>query len=56
MADPEQAVLQSVNENGEIADSGVFASTAGLDHSAVVGVLKSLLASEMITLEVDPTC
>jgi hypothetical protein len=48
----EQQVLQAVNETGSIADSGALAQKLDIDHNAVVGVLKSLSAAEMILVEV----
>lgn len=52
MADLETKVLHALNEQGSIADSGVFAESLAVDHQALVGVIKSLQASELITVEV----
>ena len=49
MADLEKTVLQTINNDGIIADSDAFATSQGVAHNAVVGVMKSLLAHEMIT-------
>lgn len=48
----EQSLLQALAQNGSIADTGAFATQLGVDHLAVVGVMKSLQASEMIVAEV----
>lgn len=54
MADIEQLMLHALNESGELADSGEFATRIGADHNAVVGTIKSLLAAEMIvTTDID---
>jgi hypothetical protein len=54
----EQQVLQAVNDTGSITDSGEFAQKLGSEHNAVVGVLRSLGAAEMIVVEVRsmPRC
>mgnify|MGYP001807217659 CR=1 FL=1 len=52
MADLESQLLQALNEKECIADSGDFAKSQGVDHMAVVGVIRSLQASEMIVAEV----
>jgi hypothetical protein len=54
MADIEQQLLQQLGQTGSIADTGPFADSLKVDHLAVVGVLKSLEAAEMITMEVKP--
>ncbi len=56
MADLEGQLLQALNEKECIADSGDFAKSQGVDHMAVVGVIRSLQASEMIVAEVGPPC
>lgn len=48
----EAALLRKLNENGDIPDSGEFASSIGADHLAVVGVIKSLQSAEMIVSQV----
>lgn len=49
----ESAVLKTLNESGNIADSGEYVKQVDVeDHNALVGVLKSLESYEMITLEV----
>jgi len=56
----ESAILKTLNESGIIADSGEYVKQVDVeDHNALVGVLKSLEAHEMITLEVrdyHPCC
>lgn len=49
--DAESRLLQHLHDAGAIADSGEFASSINVDHNAFVGVLKSLLAYEMIATE-----
>eukprot|EP00798_Chlamydomonas_sp_ICE-L_P020758 gene20758-27578_t len=51
MADLESLVLKSINDGGCIDDTGDFAKQNGADHLATVGIMKSLQASEMITVE-----
>mmetsp|Transcript_40269 Transcript_40269/g.89432 ORF Transcript_40269/g.89432 Transcript_40269/m.89432 type:complete len:496 (+) Transcript_40269:146-1633(+) len=51
MADVEAKVLQTINENNEISDSGDFAAKHGIDHNVVVGTIKSLASSELITVQ-----
>jgi hypothetical protein len=48
----ETALLKYIHDNGDCKDSGDFAKELGVDHLAVVGVIKSLQASEMILIEV----
>lgn len=52
MADTEQRLLQQLGEAGTIPDSGHMAEAVGVEHLALVGVLKSLEAAEMIATEV----
>ena len=52
MADLEASLLLELGEQGNIADSGDFATKLGVEHGLVVGIIKSLQASEMITVEV----
>lgn len=49
----ETALLKHVNDHGDCKDSGEFATALGVDHLAVVGVIKSLQASEMIVAQVN---
>ena len=49
MADTEASLLRSVDDLGEVADTGAFAAQHGLDHKALVGTIKSLMAHELIT-------
>ena len=50
----EKAVLQTLAqaEAGGLPDTGDFAAKHGFDHLAVVGVMKSLLAADMIAAKV----
>ena len=50
----EAAILQTLDRDGAIADTGNWASSSGYDHNAVVGSVKSLHSYEMITSEVSP--
>lgn len=52
MADLESSVLQALSTHETIADSGEFASSLNVDHMTLVGVIRSLQASEMIVAEV----
>jgi hypothetical protein len=49
--DLEASLLKAIDDAGEIADSGDFAASMSSDHLAVVGVIKSLQASEMILVK-----
>lgn len=51
-AELEGALLAQLHADGAIADTGEFAARVGQDHNAVVGVMKSLEAAEMIVVEV----
>ncbi|KXZ54325.1 hypothetical protein GPECTOR_5g409 [Gonium pectorale] len=51
MADLEASLLQALNAQECIADSGEFAKSAGVDHMVLVGTIRSLQASEMIVAE-----
>lgn len=54
MADAiESRLLQELDAQGTVADSGDFAASLGVDHLAVVGVVKSLGSAEMIVAEVN---
>ena len=48
----EQALLRALHEQGVVENSEAFASSQGVDHNVVVGVIKSLEAHEMIVAEV----
>ncbi len=50
--DIEVTLLRTLNEKGEIADSGEFAASIKADHLAVVGTIKSLQSAEMIVSSV----
>lgn len=49
-AELEAALLRAVDA-GTLADSAEFAAAQGVDHLALVGLLKSLIAAEMIATE-----
>lgn len=49
----ETQLLASINETGSVADSGEWAQSRSVDHLTVVGLVKSLQASEMITVTVS---
>lgn len=51
-ADLESGLLQSIDEAGSIQDTGAYAESHSVDHMALVGVMKSLLAAEIILVEV----
>ncbi|CAI5469712.1 unnamed protein product [Closterium sp. Yama58-4] len=51
MEGAEERLLRALNDLGEIKDSGEWAASAGVDHGALVGTIKSLLAYEMIVAE-----
>ena len=51
-ADVEALLLKQVDRDGAVADSGEFAAANGWDHNAVVGVIKSLEAAEMVVTKV----
>lgn len=51
MADIEHQLLQTINADGEVQDSGRLAASIGADHNAFVGTMKSLLAAEMIVCQ-----
>ena len=48
----ETKVLQAINDADQIADSGIFAAAESIEHLTLVGVIKSLAASELILVEV----
>ncbi|KAL6766885.1 TSF3 [Auxenochlorella protothecoides x Auxenochlorella symbiontica] len=50
-ADLESGLLQSIDEAGSIQDTGAYAESHSVDHMALVGVMKSLLAAEIILVE-----
>lgn len=52
MADSIEPLLLQRLGQGDIEDTGDFAKELNVDHNALVGVLKSLLAHEMITTQV----
>ena len=43
--------MSTLHKDGQVQDTGDFAQTIGVDHQAVVGVMKSLEAAEMIICE-----
>ena len=52
MAELERLLLQEVDSAGNLADSAEFATKHQLDHNAVVGQIKSLLAADMVEAQV----
>lgn len=44
----ETTLLRYVDTNGSIPDSGAWAESLGLEHSAVTGIIRSLFAHELI--------
>ena len=52
MAELERLLLQEINTTGRVADSAEFATKHQLDHNAVVGQIKSLLAADMVEAQV----
>lgn len=51
-AEIEAVLLQQLNNDEAIADSGDFAAANNWEHNAVVGVIKSLEAAEMVVTQV----
>ncbi|KAK9830129.1 hypothetical protein WJX72_009917 [[Myrmecia] bisecta] len=51
MADPEAALLESLDKQGAINDSGEFAAGLHIDHNVLVSHIKSLVAHEMVNGE-----
>ena len=56
MAELERLLLQEVDSTGRVADSAEFAAKHQLDHNAVVGQIKSLLAADMVEAQVGRGC
>lgn len=52
MAEIETALLQAVHENDAVEDTGEFALSLGVDHTAVFAVVQSLLSHEMVATNV----
>ena len=52
MAELEAAVLRALDRDGEIPDTGDFASGLKADHNEVVGVMKSLESAGMVESKV----
>ena len=48
----EAHILQTLDREGVIQDTGEFASSSGYDHSAVVSSMNSLQAHDMVSSEV----
>lgn len=48
-AELESKLLHAIAKDGEITDSGDFASALGVDHLTLVGVIKSLISYDMIS-------
>lgn len=52
-ADLDSSLLQAIDDAGSIQDTADFAEARGVNHLALVGIMKSLIAAEMITAEVS---
>lgn len=52
-ADLDSSLLQAIDDAGCIQDTAAFAEARGMNHLALVGIMKSLIAAEMITAEVS---
>jgi hypothetical protein len=52
MTDLEDSVLRAIHDQQQIADSGEYALNLSVDHLKLVGIIKSLAASELIAVEV----
>jgi DNA-binding MarR family transcriptional regulator len=52
----ERSLLQALEADGEISDSGELAASLGVDCNALVGPIKSLLAHELIVSQVCELC
>ncbi|KAI3992953.1 hypothetical protein MKX01_009696 [Papaver californicum] len=44
----EKAILEYLNSNGEIVDSGEFSTSVGLDHNEIVNAIKSLHGFQLV--------
>jgi hypothetical protein len=49
----ESQLLAAIGSAGEVPDSGKFASEHGVDHDAIVSIIKSLNSAEMIVVQVS---
>ena len=49
----EARLLRAVAESQSPVESDAFAESAGVEHAAVVGLMKSLLTCDMIAVEVS---
>lgn len=47
----ETGLLRSINDDGQVADSGDYAAKLGLDHQLVVGMITSLGADGFIIVK-----
>lgn len=55
MADAESQtkhILEKIQKDGCVEDSGILAEQMGLEHAVVVGYIKSLESSETVVTEV----
>lgn len=50
--DIESALLGAIADAGSLADTGDFAERLGVDHLAVVGVMKSLISDDYVVAKV----
>ncbi|KAI3874811.1 hypothetical protein MKW98_019384 [Papaver atlanticum] len=44
----EKAILEYLNSNGEIVDSGKFATSVGIDHNEIVSAIQSLHGCQLV--------
>lgn len=51
----ESLILKSIHDGGAVEDTADLAKAAGVDHLAVIGLMKSLEAAEMVAVEVRKT-
>ncbi|KAK9819263.1 hypothetical protein WJX81_008677 [Elliptochloris bilobata] len=54
MEEIEARLLRAISETPQAVESDAFAKSAGVEHGAVVGLMKSLLTSDFVTAEEVP--
>ncbi|KAI3967256.1 hypothetical protein MKW92_008511 [Papaver armeniacum] len=47
----EKVILEYLNSNGKIEDSGVFSASVGLDHKEIVNTIRSLRGFQLVAAE-----
>ncbi|RZC59651.1 hypothetical protein C5167_006947 [Papaver somniferum] len=47
----EKVILEYLNSNGKIEDSGVFSASVGLDHKEIVNTIRSLSGFQLVAAE-----